>query len=471
MTTSFLGLTGPQGVLPQHYTTLLIERVRAKDYALRDFLDIFNHRALSLFYRAWQKYRFPFAYEDSGDPPTDAGDARISSRRASTACWAWARAASAAGPSSTTKPCSTLPDTSPTGRGPPWPWKASSTSTSSFPPRSSSSRDSGSTWPKRTARRSLRRGAARANTRNSAREAVIGQRVWDVESKFRIRVGPLSYAEFRRLLPDGDMLRPLCEMARLYAGPHLEFDVQLVLKRREVPRCRLGGDPGRRSRLGWNTWVRHGEFPSRRFRRHLFLESLTMDHISLKVLVNKLNDTCRRSLEAAAGLCLSRTNYNVEVEHWLLKLCEIPDGDLAAIFRRFEIDASRVVRDLTAAIDRLKTGNARAPALSPQIVDLMQRAWLAASIEFTAPAVRSGHLLYALLTDDTLGALGRGVSATLEKISVEALRRELAEITAASGEAREEPAAAGSGGDAGGPQPANRSAPPRRPASTSSPST
>ena len=64
MTTSFLALTGPQGALPQHYTALVIQSVRAEDFALRDFFDIFNHRALSLFYRAWQKYRFPFAYEE-----------------------------------------------------------------------------------------------------------------------------------------------------------------------------------------------------------------------------------------------------------------------------------------------------------------------------------------------------------------------------------------------------------------------
>ncbi len=168
-----------------------------------------------------------------------------------------------------------------------------------------------------------------------------------------------------------------------------------------------------------------------------------MDHISLKVLVNKLNDTCRKSLEAAAGLCLSRTNYNVEIEHWLIKLCEVPDGDLAAIFRHFEIDASRVVRDLTVSIDRLKTGNARAPALSPQIVSLMQRAWLSASIEFGATAIRSGALLHALLSDDTLGGAGRNISATLAKINVETLGRELTDITAASCETREEPAAAG----------------------------
>ena len=91
-------------------------------------------------------------------------------------------------------------------------------------------------------------------------EAVIGQRVWDVEGKFRIRLGPLGYAEFRRLLPDGDMLRPLCEMTRLYVGPHLEFDVQLVLKRQEV-RAAASAANRTEPRLGWNTWVRAGEFP------------------------------------------------------------------------------------------------------------------------------------------------------------------------------------------------------------------
>ena len=60
--------------------------------------------------------------------------------------------------------------------------------------------------------------------------------------------------------------------------------------------------------------------------------------VNLKSLVSKLNDTCRATLEAAAGLCLSRTNYNVEVEHWLVKLLEIPNNDISAILRHFEID-------------------------------------------------------------------------------------------------------------------------------------
>jgi type VI secretion system protein ImpH len=63
MAVAFLGLTGPNGVLPYHYTRLLLERIRLRDYSLRDYLDLFNHRFTSFFYRAWVKYRLPFAYE------------------------------------------------------------------------------------------------------------------------------------------------------------------------------------------------------------------------------------------------------------------------------------------------------------------------------------------------------------------------------------------------------------------------
>ena len=63
MTVAFLGLIGPLGTLPRHYTQLVIDRVRARDFALRDFLDLFHHRIVSLFYRAWAKYHFPVLYE------------------------------------------------------------------------------------------------------------------------------------------------------------------------------------------------------------------------------------------------------------------------------------------------------------------------------------------------------------------------------------------------------------------------
>ena len=128
-----------------------------------------------------------------------------------------------------------------------------------------------------------------------------------------------------------------------------------------------------------------------------------MASLNLKALVGKLNTTCRQSLEAAAGLCLSRTHYNVEVEHWLLKLVDQPGTDLAALFRYYEIDVSRLTKDLTNAIDRMRTGNSRPPALSPTTVELAREAFVVGSIEFGSPKTRSGHLLYALLADDTLG--------------------------------------------------------------------
>jgi type VI secretion system protein VasG len=114
--------------------------------------------------------------------------------------------------------------------------------------------------------------------------------------------------------------------------------------------------------------------------------------VSLKSLIGKLNDTCRNALEAAAGLCLARTHYDIDIEHLFLKLSEAQDADLQRLLRHYEIDHSRLSRDLTRALDRLKTGNARTPALSPRIPRLIADAWTLASIDFGAQRVRSGHL-------------------------------------------------------------------------------
>src|SRR5438445_9091856 len=159
--------------------------------------------------------------------------------------------------------------------------------------------------------------------------------------------------------------------------------------------------------------------------------------VNLKSLIGRLNATCRGALEGAAGLCLSRTNYDVEPEHFLLKLIESPDTDLAAIFRRYEINQSRVTKDLTAALDKLKTGNARTPGLSPRLPQLIQEAWLLASIDYGASQVRSGHLLVALLASDDLRRLAREISREFASVSVESLKKDFAEITASSAEARE----------------------------------
>uniref|UniRef100_UPI0025BAE4D1 Clp protease N-terminal domain-containing protein n=1 Tax=Elioraea sp. TaxID=2185103 RepID=UPI0025BAE4D1 len=178
-----------------------------------------------------------------------------------------------------------------------------------------------------------------------------------------------------------------------------------------------------------------------------------MAAIDLKALVGRLNDYCRRQLESAAGLTLSRSHYNIEIEHWLLKLLDAQDGDLAAILRHYDVDAGRFSADLTKVLDRLKTGNARAPSVSLDIVELMKQAWLLASLEHGAGRIRSGHLLLALISDETLQRRAAEASSQFGKIPPDALKRDLGAITKDTAEAAtatpapgDAPAAAGGGG-------------------------
>ncbi|WP_144299536.1 type VI secretion system ATPase TssH [Elioraea rosea] len=160
-----------------------------------------------------------------------------------------------------------------------------------------------------------------------------------------------------------------------------------------------------------------------------------MAAIDLKALVGRLDDYCRRQLEAAAGLTLSRSHYNIEIEHWVAKLLDAQDSDLAAILRHYEVDSGRLAADLTRVLDRFKTGNARAPSVSPDVVELMKQAWLLASLEHGAGRIRSGHLLLALLSDDTLSRGAKETSAQFAKIAPEALKRDLGAITKDTAEA------------------------------------
>jgi type VI secretion system protein VasG len=160
-----------------------------------------------------------------------------------------------------------------------------------------------------------------------------------------------------------------------------------------------------------------------------------MAAIDLKSLVGRLNEQCRRALEGAAGLTLSRTHYNVEIEHWLVKLADAADSDLIAILRHYEVDEGRWRADLNRALDRMKTGNSRAPSLSPDIVELSKDAWLFASLEHGLSKVRSGHLVWALLADEALARRAHEASGQFHRISAEALKRDFAAVTAGSSEA------------------------------------
>ena len=163
--------------------------------------------------------------------------------------------------------------------------------------------------------------------------------------------------------------------------------------------------------------------------------------VNLRSLIEKLNHSTRNALEAAAGLCVSRTHYDVEVEHYLLKLSEATGADFARILHHFGADASRFAGELTRSLDALKTGNARTPALSPSLVKMLSEAWMFGSIEFGEAAVRSGWTIVALLTNDELARMIRDVSRELQKIDVQALRANFLSIVSGSVEDTEVAAA------------------------------
>ncbi|MDQ2695776.1 MAG: type VI secretion system baseplate subunit TssG [Pseudomonadota bacterium] len=247
MQVTFMGLTGPAGVLPAHYTGLLLRRLRLKDRALRDFLDIFHHRSISLFYRAWEKYRLPVAWErarrDGADDPFSRalggliglGTPGLGGRLAvSDDLLLYFAGHFAHRPRSAAALAALLEE---------------------FLDLPVAVRQFHGRWlALREAEQTRLYGSDMAQQYPQlGRDAVVGDRVWDVGGKFRLRLGPLRGRQFRQLLPDGPLLARVGDLTRAYVGVELDFDVQLVLETAAIPPCRLEADSG--PRLGWSAWL------------------------------------------------------------------------------------------------------------------------------------------------------------------------------------------------------------------------
>lgn len=254
MTVPFMGLTGPNGVLPQHYTSLVIERshLRLKDHTLREFFDLFNHRAISLFYRAWEKYRFPYAFErvlrdelHQDDLFTSClfslvGQGQRSLRERlhfddHAILFYGGLFAARTRNARCLEQC--LGDY--------------------FGFRAQVMQFCGQ-WLYLPAESQT----SMPSTRNRAglncclgENTVAGSQVWDVQSRIRVSIGPLNWQQFEQLLPGQDRPSAVAELIRLYIGIELEFDIQLILRREDVPLCRLADGDGYQPLLGWNTWI------------------------------------------------------------------------------------------------------------------------------------------------------------------------------------------------------------------------
>lgn len=168
--------------------------------------------------------------------------------------------------------------------------------------------------------------------------------------------------------------------------------------------------------------------------------------VNLKSLISKLGRTSHRALESAAGLCMNRTNYNIELEHWFSQLNEEPNGDFSHIFRQFDVNPDHVGRGLTFVLDRMKTGNTRTPSMSPAIIDVLKNAWMTTTVDLGLGRIRSGVLLLAALQDSQMASQLRDACRDFERISTVDLKNNFHEIVAGSVEDGEMVASPDAGG-------------------------
>jgi type VI secretion system protein ImpH len=245
MVVAFMGLTGPLGVLPHPYTELLTERARAQDHALWEFLDLFNHRLIALFYRGWEKSRFTVAYERrEEDRVTEylfdlvgMGTGGLRNRLG-------------------------VPDEGLLHYGGLVAQRPHSAAALQallgdyFGVPAGVAQFFGQ-WLSLDEESLCRLGGA--NSRLGI-GTIAGGRVWDDQSKFRLKLGPLNFYEFAAFLPVGSAFKPLLKLCRLMAGQEFDFDVQLVLKAAQVPGCVLTTRARRRPMLGWTSWLKTREF-------------------------------------------------------------------------------------------------------------------------------------------------------------------------------------------------------------------
>lgn len=247
MAVNFFGLTGPTGVLPHAYTLYAAERARVRDTAMRDFLDIFHHRLISLFYRAWEKHHFGVRHErDRHDPlaehvadlvglGTPGLQQRTSVRDESLFFYAGLLAphrASAMGLEQLLGDYFGVPAAVEQFVGGWYPLERAD--------------QCALTDDELLASPSTTLGAG----------AVVGDEIWDQQARVRVRLGPLTRTQYDDFLPGAPGLARLRDLVRIFARDDLEFELQLVLAREAVPACRLGGDAtGDALPLGWTTWL------------------------------------------------------------------------------------------------------------------------------------------------------------------------------------------------------------------------
>ena len=154
----------------------------------------------------------------------------------------------------------------------------------------------------------------------------------------------------------------------------------------------------------------------------------------LRQLIGRLNPVCKRALEFAAALCVAQTHYNVEVEHMLRKLLDMPGCDVTPILRQFNVNEAELAKQLDKAIEKFSRGNARTPAMSPSLVRFLRDGWVASTLALESPQIRSGGLFLGLLEDESLRMPLRESCPLFGKIAADSLRENVRELVRDSAE-------------------------------------
>ncbi len=249
LATTFLGLAGASGVLPGHYTQMLIDRTRARDFALREFLDLFNHRLISHYYRAWEKCHFFVGYEMARRDSSPGED--LFTRAL------YCLIGQGTGGLRDRQVIADETFLYYAGHFAHWPRTATALEKMIFDylrvPVCIQQFQGQWLYLRLADQTRLSSDPFQSENNRLGMTAIAGERIWGIENKFRIRLGPLSYATFCKYMPDGDSFQAIGQLTRSYVGPGLDFDLQLVLDQSEIPACVIGqGEP---ARLGWNSWL------------------------------------------------------------------------------------------------------------------------------------------------------------------------------------------------------------------------
>lgn len=244
MYVNFMGMVGANGVMPMPYSELIMQRSRYGDTAMWAFLDMFTHRSVSLFFRAWSKYRFPVGYERGDDKFTQylydlvgLGTKGLRGRMDL--------------PDESLLPYSGLIAQKPHSA------VALSNIIGDYFGVNAKVIQFFGQWLDLEQKDYSLLGSANYEV---SRNAILGTRIWDQQSKFRIVLGPTTFRKFRAFLPDGPAFHSLKSIVRFMNGIEFDFDLRLLLRADEVPSCILTTRARRRPMLGWSSWLKTRKF-------------------------------------------------------------------------------------------------------------------------------------------------------------------------------------------------------------------